>query len=239
MVIGICDDEKKWREEEVKFCDIFGKINKIKFEYILFDSGEEILKYKDEIDILLLDVEMPGIDGIETKERLGKADNIKNILFISWLKDAVFDSFGDKTRGFLCKPLEYDLFSAKMKDIIVRVSDDWKKKSIEIYPENRSVIINVEDIIYVKGEGRYVKIVTADKEYTETKNLKYWEDRLKDNYIRRVHKSYLINYKYVEEIKNTYIKLKTIKETFPVSRTFFSVRKEEIREYRFEQFRRS
>ncbi len=238
MVIGICDDEQCWRDKEVQMCNELKKHIDIQIEYEVFTFGEEILNCNKQIDILLLDVEMPGINGIEVKEKISNLSNIKNILFVSWNKDAVYDSFGDKTRGYLSKPIDDKKFIQEMNKIIDRLQKESDEDIIEIFPENRSILLNTKDIMYISGDGNYIKIVTVNNAYTETKNLKYWEEIFYDKHIRRVHKSYLINFRYIEEFKSTHIKINNVTEFFPVGRKYYATRREEYKEYRFARYRR-
>ena len=118
MYIGICDDEIKCAEETRECCEKVRKELNQKFEYQMFRSGEELLIYEKDIDILFLDIEMQGMNGIDTMKLLESRDNIKNILFVSSHPDYVFDTFGVKTRGFICKPLEYNRF-AREGDVLL------------------------------------------------------------------------------------------------------------------------
>ena len=114
MRIGICDDEKFARQEVRKLCELYFDENKIEHDYIEFESGEEVLDYSVKqdnplIDLLFLDVEMEGVDGIRLKEQLLRQSMIERIVFVTSHKDKVFDAFGQKTIGFIPKPPAYDL----------------------------------------------------------------------------------------------------------------------------------
>ena len=237
-MIGICDDEEKSREMIKEYCQQMEQDLEETFEYKMFASGEEVLEYKADIHILLLDIEMGGMNGIDAMKKLEDADNIKNILFVSGYPDMVFEAFGEKTRGFVCKPVEYKRFSREITKIIEKEFEDNSDRYIEIVANNSHVTIDAEHIMYISGQGRYATIVMDDIEYLVCENLKYWEERLEQFNIKRVHKSYLVNYKYVSELKGTGVKMKNTEMEIPVGRKYYDISKKEYKEYLFEQYRR-
>ena len=91
--IAICDDEKQMSDHIRTFVsDFFHKKNR-EISLRTFLSGEELLNYDGQIDILFLDIQMKDIDGMETARRL-RADKFQGFLiFITVLKEMVFQSF--------------------------------------------------------------------------------------------------------------------------------------------------
>lgn len=65
LIIGICDDEQRSIDITKEYCETVSQEIGIKFVFYIFTSGEEVLKCKENIDILLLDIEMTGMNGIE------------------------------------------------------------------------------------------------------------------------------------------------------------------------------
>ena len=99
LVIGICDDEQKSIEITKEYCEKVSEELGIEFSYRLFTYGEEVLKCDKTIDILLLDIEMDGMNGIETMHILEDMRVIRNILFVSGYTDYIHESFGTKTKS--------------------------------------------------------------------------------------------------------------------------------------------
>lgn len=232
MVIGICDDEQKSVDIIKEYCDKLQSEIGEDFVYRIYMSGVEVLECADDIDILLLDVDMDGLNGIETMKQVENGDKIKNILFVSGYSEHVFDAFGPKTRGFICKPVEYDRFSEEVRKII----NKKKSEIIEISQDGTEVFIDIVEIVYLLSEKNYVRIVTTKEEYLIYGNLKYWEDKLEKYNIIRVHKSYLVNLDYVSNIR----KMVTLTETgrqIPVGRKYKEESKNKYKEYLFKKFR--
>ncbi len=199
MIIGICDDEIKCVGVTRICCDRFMKEYKLDTQYVTFGSGEEVLEYEEQIDILFLDIEMQGIDGIKTMEVLEKRSNIKNIFFVSSHSDCVFDTFGAKTRGFICKPIEYDRFAREVKKVIDKLRDD---KIVEFIIEGRPITILVRDIVYLESADKYVKVFTENEDYLISGSIGSWEQKFADCNFVRIHKSYLVNLDFVMDMKD-------------------------------------
>lgn len=232
MRIGICDDEKWARQEVWRLCELYFGENKIEHNYLEFESGEEVLDYSNQpgqetIDVLFLDVEMKGIDGIRVKELLLKNRVVEKIVFVTSHRDMVFDAFGQKTIGFILKPPTYEQINKKLT--IVR---EEKQENIELVFEGYNGEqhgIRLEEIMYFKAAGSYTEIYSyaSDTERTEcfviSKKIGEVERSMKDYGVLRVHKSFLVNLANVADVEKE-ITLRNL-EKVPVGRKY----KEQIR----------
>ena len=236
LVIGICDDEQKSIDITKKFCEeVSGELD-IEFAFCIFASGEEVLKCDEEIDILMLDIEMSGMNGIETMHILEDMSNIRNILFVSGYSDYIHESFGIKTKGFVCKPIEYSRLKKEIEKTILYIKKDINKQFVEADVGGKHMLIDTENIMYIQGEGRYVRLVTSTESYLVTENIKVWEEKLCGSSIHRVHKSYIVNYKFVQNIVGTEVVLKDDVK-LSIGRKYYKLVKDQYREYIFERMR--
>ena len=113
--IAICDDEK-YMSDHIKtlVSDFFRKKNR-EIRLRIFSSGEELLSGGGQIDICFLDIQMKGMDGMETARRL-RADKFQGFLiFITVLKEMVFSSFEVQAYDYLLKPVEEKQFEKTME----------------------------------------------------------------------------------------------------------------------------
>ena len=115
MRIAICDDEKNIRE-------LIG--NKVAKQYpdakiVFFSSGEELLLSEEKIDILFLDIQMNGKNGMETARQLRKKDKKIIIIFVTAIEDYVFQAFDVGAFHYLVKPIE----DAKFADVLYRAAE--------------------------------------------------------------------------------------------------------------------
>lgn len=190
MNIAICDDEVRGRER------ILTLLEK-EFSQALtreFDSGTKLLKSVEEgylPDIVLLDIAMEGMDGMETAKRLrGLTDAI--LIFVTGVKEHVFEAFDVGAFHYLMKPVDQD----KMSDVLKRAAQEVEKKQaapryLLVKTEGSHRRVPVEDILYVENSGRKVIL------HTKTECLEYYE---RMNHLQEVlgedfyrcHRGYLV-----------------------------------------------
>ena len=106
--IAICDDEKYMSDHIRSFVsDFFRKKNR-EISLHMFSGGEELLSYNGQIDILFLDIQMKDMDGMKTARKL-RADQFRGFLvFITVLKEMVFQSFEVQAYDYLVKPAQIE-----------------------------------------------------------------------------------------------------------------------------------
>ena len=103
ITIAICDDEKRTADQVKKLASGFFREKNMEANIVCFSGGEELLKYNKNIDILFLDIQMRGMDGMETARKL-RGRNFKGFLiFITILKEMVFQSFEVQAYDYLVK----------------------------------------------------------------------------------------------------------------------------------------
>ncbi len=227
MHIGICDDHAEVRNLILQLCEKYFKDSDKEHFYLEFSSGEEVLKYcenKDNfrIDLLLLDIEMDGISGIELKDKAIKQDLILRIAFVSSHTEDIFDAYGTKTIGFIPKPPVYNNIK-KVLDITI---DELRENVVITISGYKGDIIEIklDDILYLKADGSCTEIYTYnsilnDTYILSTKKLGEIENELSEFSIIRVHKSYLVNIANVLEI-NSQVILRDNLVQIPIGRRY-------------------
>ena len=208
MRIAICDDEKNIRELIA---------NKVANQYpdaeiIFFQSGEELLLVDESIDILFLDIQMSGIDGMETARELRKKDKSVILIFVTAVEEYVFQAFDVGAFNYIVKPID----DGKFSDVLHRAVDEWSSQNInEKEPEERYVLINnsgvhtkviLDEIVYAEVFNRKVVIHKLDGEIEYYGKMSDLESLAGDSFFRP-HRAYLINFKYVEKYDATTIYL--------------------------------
>jgi len=192
--IAICDDEKKYRDMGLMLCKKYFNNKKIPVEFISFSSGESVLAYTEKIDLILLDIEMKGIDGLEVKEILRKQNKNSSIIYITNHEELIKPAFGKNVYGFLTKPFHEDELY-RILDVICK--DRINQKLIQI---DSNTWVKKSEIKYIKAEDKYCRFYTIDMEYLIRCRIRDMEDLLQGNDFHRIHRSYIINFKYVKKI---------------------------------------
>lgn len=117
MRIAVCDDEKEARMMLVEKIKLLHPTAKL----VLYSSGEELLADTKPPDIALLDIQMPGKNGMETAKLLRQNHRNTAIIFISALEDYVFQAFDVGALHYLVKPFD----DRKLEEVLARAMELW------------------------------------------------------------------------------------------------------------------
>ena len=198
MQIAICDDDKS-----------IGLILEEKIKKLLPDaviekylSGDELIASGCEPDILFLDIQMPGMDGMETARILRQKNERMVLIFVTAVEEYVFQAFDVAAFHYLVKPFSDEKFEEVVKRAV---------RSIEKYSENQSD----EKYMMVQSGGSHMKVFLKDIVYAEVYNRKviiHTRDTNIEYYGKlqelseiagadffRTHRAYLVHFKYVQK----------------------------------------
>ena len=214
--VGICDDEHYMSDTIRAMVSDFFRNKNIEIIILQFLSGEELLKYDKQIDILFLDIQMKGIDGMETARKLRRRKFKGYLIFITVLREMVFQSFEVQPYDYLVKPIKEPYFETMMERLLGSMKNA-SEENLLIQKGYESRIIPIEDIVFCEIIDRKIYLHLASSEvidyYDRIENL---ETKL-DSHFFRCHRSYLINLKHLKGYKNGTACMDNGKEV-PVSR---------------------
>ena len=199
--IAICDDEKQMSDHIRTFVsDFFCKKNR-EISLRTFLSGEELLNYDGQIDILFLDIQMKDIDGMETARRL-RADRFQGFLiFITVLKEMVFRSFEVQAFDYLVKPVEEKQFERTMERLLASMHSTGED-SLLVQKGYEGRIIRKDEIVFCEIIDRKIYLnLVSDEVLDYYERIENLETKLGGRFFR-CHRSYLINLKHLKGYKN-------------------------------------
>ena len=214
--IAICDDEKHMSDHiRAMASDFFRKKNR-EIQLRTFLSGEELLNYDGQIDILFLDIQMNGVDGLETARKLRAGKFRGFLIFITVLKEMVFQSFEVQAYDYLVKPVDEKQFGKTMERLYASMQNA-SEDSLLVQQGYEGRIVPKDEIVFCEVIDRKIYLNLASGEiidyYERIENL---ETKL-DGHFFRCHRSYLINLKHLKGYKNGTACMDSSKEV-PVSR---------------------
>ncbi len=214
--IAICDDEKHMSDHiRAMASDFFHKKNR-EIHFRTFLSGEELLSYDGQIDICFLDIQMKGMDGMETARKLRASKFRGFLIFITVLKEMVFQSFEVQAYDYLVKPVDEKQFEKTMERLYVSMQNTGED-SLLVQKGYEGRIILKDEIVFCEVIDRKIYLNLASGEvvdyYERIENL---ETKLGSHFFR-CHRSYLINLKHLKGYKNGTACMDNGKEV-PVSR---------------------
>jgi len=188
------------------------------------ENADEAYQYlaNQHIDLLLLDVEMPGISGLDLVKGLGKYKPL--VILISSERNYAADGFELNVVDFITKPVMPDRF---LKSVI-KAKEIFESKNLYIAPKKDGFVfikdggiirrLKLDDVLYLEAQGDYVKIFIQGKNFSIYSTLKAVEDKLPIETFVRVHRSFIVNVEKIDTIEgNTLIMAKNF---IPVSEAY-------------------
>lgn len=225
--IGICDDEEIQRNYLIKLLEKFEDIT-IK----TFSSAEEFLFHFDDnknFDILLLDIEMKKINGIELAKTIRKENCDAQIIFITGFPDFVMEGYDVGALHYLLKPLKEDKFYEVLEKAIANLHkiDEF----ILVQTDTESERINLNNIIYIEAMLHNSIITCTDKKIPAKDSISKIDNDLNENFIK-CHRSYTVNLRYIKSITKTDVIMDN-GDIIPLSRRLYNeINKKFIEYYR-------
>lgn len=169
-----------------------------------FSVPEEALSFlkEQEVDLLLLDIQMPGMTGLELLEKLQQN---QLIIFTTAFADYALQGFEWAAVDYLLKPIAYDRFlraATRALKLQGKVAEDGH---LSLRADRRLYRVPKEEILYIQAYGDYLKIQTEDRLYNPKMALQALEQKLGDNRFLRVHRSWLVNLKKVTYMEGNHL----------------------------------
>ncbi|WP_229212849.1 LytR/AlgR family response regulator transcription factor [Dyadobacter soli] len=194
----------------------------------VFESAEEALvRLQDApVDVLLLDVDMPGLNGLELREQLM---HIPVCVFITAYPDYAADSFAVDAFDYLVKPVRADRFGHTMSRIQqffelrrkARLFDlSLGADTIFIKDGHRQIKVSLHEVIYLEGLKDYTRIVTTTQPYTVLSSIGNLLLTAPFQSFLRIHRSYAVQRHYIDRIDTQQIHVRQF--ALPVGRSYRS-----------------
>lgn len=215
--IAICEDEKEMQYLIENYIDKILKDIEREYKIQKYSSGEELIECDLKgIDILLLDIQMGQMNGMDTARKIRTVDNKMEIIFITSLIDYVQDGYEVRAYRYLLKPIELEELKKHVLNCIKEIEVN-KKNYIVIKNKSNTYKIHSDEIKYVEVQKKDMLIHTVNKNFDVRYSLEKIEKDLNLEKFVRCHKSFLINLSYVENIKQNVAILESGEEV-PISR---------------------
>ena len=219
--IALCDDEQRQRDYMMMLVKKWAQDNHIKAHIDPFESAEQYKMMREEStphDILLLDIQMGGQDGVSLAKELRAAQENMIIIFITGLPDFLHEGYDVSALHYLMKPVDEN----KLFAVLTKAAEQaTKTEQYLLLPVDGDMLrVAVKDIMYIESFAHYLEIALASETVT-VKMPKYkLEQQLGPGFVR-CHRSYLVGMRHISKIAKTDVVLDNGK-VIPLSRRMYN-----------------
>lgn len=219
MRIAVCDDEEVQQNLLKKYLEEWALRNHIPMDAVLFPSAEAFLfAWEDDknYDLLILDIEMGKISGMELAGNIRRQDDDIPILFVTGYDKYMAQGYEVSALHYLLKPIHKEKFFAVMDKLKQKGKPEEK---LLFQTDNGVISLPVSKIWYVEARAHQCILYTAEEEYTLHSSIgemtRYLESRKE---LIRCHRSYLVNIQHIASIIKSELILDD-KRSLPISRS--------------------
>lgn len=196
--IAICDDEPT-------ICELVSDVIRewsrdIKIS--CFDSGEALLAAYDSFDAIFLDIDMKGIDGIETGRQIRERDHETKIVYLTSYRDYVAGAFEVHAFQYLLKPISSSRLRQVLEEIFRYVKKTDRQRILDFHTNEGVVCIDASAICYFEFADRRICMVTMQGIYHMTGKISSIYERTCSMGFSMPHKSFVVNLLHVKNVRN-------------------------------------
>ncbi|MBE0447202.1 MAG: response regulator [Actinobacteria bacterium] len=164
-------------------------------------------------DIVLIDIQMPGLSGLDVVRAIKGLDHVPAVVFVTAYSEHALEAFELDAVDYLVKPIDEDRLNqaiskaGKRKESQPSISKAEPLIEIERVPvesRGKTLLLPMQDIVYIASRNDIVFVHTADNAYITRFTLKALEERLRSKSFLRVHRGYIVNLSHVIEIVPMY-----------------------------------
>lgn len=207
--IAIVEDESVHADLMERYIGGWAKKNHIMCQFRKFPSAESFLFEWEENrvwDALFLDIQMPGINGVELARKIREQDEKVAIVFTTGITDYLQEGYEVAALHYLVKPLDEQKVGICMERIVNGWERNLHEEVILVETEEASLRLYEKDIMYIEAFSHDTEVHLKEGTYRVKEGITSWQKRLSDLFIL-CHRSYLVNLLYVARLDKTEVVL--------------------------------
>ncbi len=217
-------------DEPIIAADLANELEKLGYSVIdCVESGEEAIELikANTIHLILMDIRLEGhLDGIDTAQAISKFSQVPIVFLTSNTDEKSFARAKmTKPAAFLSKPyrlsdLKFSIALALEETNTDNIPEDevWFEDRLFVKTKDWMIRIKVEELLWIEAEGCYCNLQTLNKSYTIVSTLKKFESIIQHRYLKRIHRSFMVNLDAVDKISEGYLAIG--EKAIPIGRSY-------------------
>ena len=198
----IVDDEAPARSELRYLLEETGRVDSITEASSARGAVEKLME--DKVDVMFLDISMPKTSGMQLAEALHKLKTPPVVVFVTAYSEYALEAFDVDAVDYLMKPVETDRLAQALDKVEAHVKPQNQNHNvverIPVVKSGRKVLVPIDQIRYIEAKDEYSCIYTDNDRYLSTISLAKLEQKLAPHGFFRVHRGYIVNLEYVEDV---------------------------------------
>lgn len=200
--IAVVENELNVAQNDIVLLERYAKENSLSLETAIFQNGYEFLDTEEEFDAVLMDIDMPGLNGMEVAEKLREKNKTIDIIFTTNLPQFAVDGYKVQALDFVIKPVTFPNLSFAMEKVVE------KKRNIV----NGSFFLRIggfarrihnEEVLYIEMVNHYIVLHETDMEPVRIRgSLKMIDDLLNPEIFVKINSGIIINISKVSSFEN-------------------------------------
>lgn len=202
MRIAICDDDNKDLLQIASLLESYRNSRKVQLSYVSFQNAMDLLASMDirDYDLILLDMLMPGINGMEAAREIRERNSRVQIVFLTSSPEYAVESYSVRAYYYILKPASEEKFFL----ILDKLMDDFRKPEDALLLKTQSSVFSLPygkmEYIEVSAKKLYFYLTDGSMREVTGKLADYEQALLKRPGFMKVHRSYLVNLQWVKEL---------------------------------------
>ena len=205
--VAIVEDEAEIREQLMGYVQRYTRQYGTAFEVKNFADGLEILEdYRPAYDLILLDIEMKHLDGMETARRIRELDPEVMLVFITNMAQYAIKGYAVGALDYVLKPVPYFAFSQQLQKVEAQLRRRTRHY-LAVPVEGGLRRLDTSCIYYIESEGHRVHFYTEEGDFAAPGALKALEEKLADRPFARCNSGYLVNLAQVQAVQQNTVEV--------------------------------
>ncbi|MBR1812196.1 MAG: response regulator transcription factor [Lachnospiraceae bacterium] len=215
--IGIAEDQDAEAQILIEYLQQYEKEKQVPMRIDRYKDGDELEHlYHQDTDLLLLDIEMPGMTGLEAAREIREIDERVMMIFVTNLAQFALKGYEVQAMDYILKPISYSQLELRLNRVMRALK---KRTDCEIVASSRQGTwrLSSRDVLYIEVRGHWLQLHTYDASASMLGTLSAMEKQLAGQPFARCSESYLVNMEQIDHLEGDQVVMSN-KEELPVSR---------------------